>query len=112
MEFVARPLRNPPEHELEVAPALAIYILTVPDLHHDNSADVIVDGVDDSVITLPDAILLLPGQFLAPGRPGLGGERPHARDDLSAKFEGKSLQLFDGGRLDQQPIACHAASCL
>jgi hypothetical protein len=33
-------------------------------------------------------------------------------DDFATILGGNSLQLFNSGRLDKQPIACHAASDL
>jgi hypothetical protein len=84
----------------------------MPDLHHQNDASVVVDAVDDSVVALPDTIVLEARELLAPMWSRLSGELLDSSDDSSAVFDRESLQLFDGRRLDKQAIACHAASGL
>jgi hypothetical protein len=80
------------------------------DLYHQDHPGVIVNAIDDPIIALSDAILLEARELLATMRPRLRGEALDARDDLPSVFGGERLQLFDGRRLDEQAIACHAAS--
>src|SRR5438105_13522430 len=79
-------------------------------LHHEHHLDVVIDAVDDSVVTLADSILVEARKLLAGMRPRLRGEPLDASDDLSAVLVGERLQFLDGQRLDEQAIPCHAGS--
>ena len=82
------------------------------DLHDEHSVPLVLNAVDDAVVTLPNPVLVPARQLLAPVRPGLRCEDADAGDDLAAVFRWESLQLFDGRRLDEQAITFHAASGL
>jgi hypothetical protein len=82
------------------------------DLHDQHRVDLVVNTVDDSIVTLADAILFETRELLATIRPTLPGKPLDAGGDLAAVFGWESLQLFGGRRLDEQSIACHAASSL
>ena len=82
------------------------------DLHDQHGAHLVVNTVDDSIVTLADPILFEARELLATMRPRLPGEPLDAGGDLAAVFAWESLQLFGGRRLDEQSITCHAASSL
>jgi hypothetical protein len=80
------------------------------DLYHDHHPGIIVNAIDDPIIALSDAILFEARELLATVRPRLRGKPLDSRDHPPSVFGGERLQLFDGRTLDEQPIACHAAS--
>ena len=89
----------------------AIDFTAVPDLNHFDSAARIIDGVDNSELTLSDTIALFcSSKLFAPSWSGFGGKRTNSVDDaLAILLLTNSLDLFCRGRLDQQPISGHVA---
>jgi hypothetical protein len=91
--------------------ASTIDLATVTHLEDLHDAGLIVDCVDHSVGTLPDAIsLLLSGQLLATTGARIRSEALDSGNDAgadAARLDG--FELLRGGRLDADAIACHAA---
>jgi len=72
----------------------------------------VINPIDHSVVTLTYTVMLLSCELLTAIWPRLAGESLDLDDDFAAILGGNSLQLFSSGRLDEQLIACHAASDL
>lgn len=72
----------------------------------------IADRIANPIPPRPDPIaVILAREFLAGRRPRILGQRKNARyDALTILFLVNALDLFTGRRLDENPIACHAAS--
>ena len=62
----------------------------MPDLYDDNNEFVAVDGVKDSIVPLPDPILVIPCELLMTRGPGIGGEAVNSFDDP------ESIDLWNG----------------
>ena len=78
--------------------------------HHDTQIAVL-DGVNDAVHALADAVAVPPGEFLNSGGTGVISKRLDPFDDsLAIPFAGDRLNLLHGRRLDDNVKSCHAAS--
>lgn len=88
---------------------LSIDIATMTDLDHRDGSGRVIDGVQDAVASLSNAVLVEAGQLLAPGRARLGRESGDAFDDAPPVVDRKTLELLGGRGLDLEPIACHGA---
>lgn len=79
----------------------------------DDEDDQLVIGyrVDNPKSADADAVAIaLPGKLLAPDGPRFMRQRENARNDaLSVFLFVNGLNLLGRGRLDQDPITCHAA---
>lgn len=71
----------------------------------------IIDRIDDTVGAHAESKeSVLSGKLLAAMRPGFAAEGPDALDKpLSILLLADRFQLLRRARLDQDPIACHAA---
>ena len=71
----------------------------------------VLDREDDPIPAYSDAVpIVLAGELLAAGRPGIIGQRTDAGDDaLTILLLVNGLDLFGRGRLDEDPISSHAA---
>ena len=67
----------------------------------------IIDQIDDAVISLSDPVFFLARKFLASMRPRIFSQIPDIPGDFLKILLGKSIQLFDRRRLDQDFISCH-----
>jgi len=82
----------------------------VSDFHGQDRSSLIINCVGEPLFALPYPILLFCGQFFASMRTGITHERLNPSGDaLTAAPEG-IFKFFDGRRLDEDPIAVHAAS--
>jgi len=88
----------------------AIYVASVPHFEHDHSLRAIFDQVHNPVVTLPQSILILPRQLLAPEWSRLIGQALDALHDALPVFFRYRLELLGRRLLDQEPIGGHAAS--
>ena len=86
-------------------------VLSMPDPDDEDHQLLVLDRVDDSIPAHSDAVpIVLDGELLAAGRPGIIGQRTDAGNDaLTILLLVDGLDLFGRGRLDQDPIFCHAA---
>lgn len=89
----------------------AVNVLAMPDSDDEDHQLGVTDLVDDPKSAYPDAVpIVLAGELFAAGRPGVVGQRTDAGDDaLAVLLLVNGLDLFGRGRLDQDPITCHAA---
>jgi hypothetical protein len=90
---------------------LAIDVFAVRDPDDEHHQVVVGDRVDNSISTDSDSVaVILAGQLFAPDRPRLIPQRANARHDALPVFLFvNGLDLLGRGRLNQDPIACHAA---
>ena len=72
----------------------------------------VVDGVDNPVVSLPNAVAgFIARQFLASRRARVTVQSLDARDNaLTILLLSNSLEFFRSGVLDKDPIFCHAVS--
>lgn len=91
--------------------ASPVHLSAVPNLDDFNGPLPVVNRVDDAIGALANAVtLVLSGEFLAPARPRGLRETLDSRNDSGANRQGlHRLELFGGGSLDEDAIACHAA---
>ena len=89
----------------------AINVLAMPDFDDEDDQLRVTDLVDDPIPADSDAVpIVLAGELFATGRPGIVGQRTDAGDDaLTVLLLVNGLELLGRGRLDQDPITCHAA---
>jgi hypothetical protein len=70
----------------------------------------VLDRVDDAIVPLSDTVLVSARELLAAGWARLIGEVLDATDDASPLGDAvDGFDLFDGGRLDEEAISCHAS---
>jgi hypothetical protein len=95
---------------MRVLGGLSVDVLAVRNLHDENEQFVVGDGVQNSVPPHTDAVTVaLPRKLLAPDWPRIVRERENTRNDaLPVLLLVNGLDLLGRGRLDQNPIACHA----
>ena len=96
---------------MRVLGGLAVDVLAVCDPYDENEKFIVCDGVQNSVPPHTDAITVArSSKLLAPNWPRLVREGENARNDALPVFLlVNGLDLLGRGRLDQDPIACHAA---
>ena len=90
---------------------LSIDVLAVRDSNDEHHQLVIGNGVNDSILTDPDAVSIgLSRELFAPCRPRFLRQREYLRHDaLPISLLVNGLDLLGRRRLDQYPITCHAA---
>lgn len=76
------------------------------DRHRD---DCILDRVHDTVVTLPDPVLILAGELLGAVRSWIVRERKNAADDEATNPGGKVFDLLLCRPLDDDAIGGHGA---
>ena len=71
----------------------------------------VTDRVDNPIPAHSNAVpIVFASELLATGQPGIIGQRTDAGDDaLTILLLVNGLDLSGRGRLDQDPISCHAA---
>jgi hypothetical protein len=110
-ERVAAGLRGQRPPNLLPLRALTVHLAAMTNLDDLDDSSFIIHRVDDPVGTLADPMALgLAGKLLATGRTRSTGETPDSGDDPGAqpaRLDGS--ELFGGGRLDEDAIACHGA---
>src|SRR5438874_9337210 len=89
-----------------------VHVPAVADLDHRDGLGGVIDRVKDAIVPLSDPILLLPGKFLDALRSRCHGKPRDLGGDLTANFRREPLELLGGGTLDEDVIACYAASGL
>jgi hypothetical protein len=96
---------------LQSTSCAAIDFPAVPDLDYFDGAGCIIDGVNDSELTLANAITLLCSRKLfTPNWSRFGRKSSDSLNNaLAILLLIKRLDLFPGGRLDEQPISGHVA---
>lgn len=83
------------------------------DLDYLHNQVLIFDGIEDAITSLSYTVLLLAGDFLdAVGARVVGQLEDTLDQSLTILLRGNSFDFFDRGRLNQEPIFCHAASGL
>jgi len=89
----------------------SIDVLAMPDPYHDDEQLSVPDGVNDSIPAHSYAIsIALSGELLATRRPRIISQGTYASHDaLTVFLLVNGLDLPGRGRLDQDPITCHAA---
>ncbi len=90
---------------------LAIDFSAMPDLDHDHFAALVTSEVDDSIVALADALLVLAPELLTARGSWIGSQAVDATEDAPAILLGGRFRLFDGRGLDEEFIDVHA-SCL
>ena len=95
---------------MRVLGSLSVDVLAVRNSHDENEQFAVGDGVQNSVSPDTDAVTVaLSSKLLAPNWPRLVREPENARNDaLPILLLVNGLDLLGRGRLDQNPIACHA----
>jgi hypothetical protein len=90
---------------------LSINVFPMGNPYDENEELVVGDGIDDSKSADPNAVpVVFPRELLAPRRPRLAGQAEDSRHDtLPVSLLVNGLDLFGRGRLDENPITCHAA---
>jgi hypothetical protein len=90
---------------------LSVDVLAEADPDNNNDQLVVSDRVDDSISAHPKTIPILhSSKLLATRRPRVSGQRMNTgHDALTVLLLTKGLDLLGRGRLDQNPITCHAA---
>lgn len=71
---------------------------------------IIANGINNPIGALPEAVLFIARQLIAPVRPGILGKRLNSAGDPSAILLGEGFKFPGSGRLDEDPIACYASS--
>ncbi len=89
---------------------LPIHITSVSDFDDDDNGLGIVDRVENSVVPLTEAELLLAGELLTARRARFSCKSSDLRDQTFAVFQWEGLDFFGRRGLDLQPIVCHVAS--
>lgn len=90
---------------------LPINVFPVSNSHDEDQQFVVGDRVDNSKPTNPNAIpVALTCKLLGSGRPRLVRQGENLRHDaLPVSLLVNGLDLLGRGRLDEDPITCHAA---
>ena len=91
---------------------LTVNLLPVAHFDHQNSSFIVSNGIDDAICALPEAKLFLAGEFLAARGSWVFRKGLDFLDDSLAVSLGDALDLSNGGRFDEDPIAFHASSGL
>ena len=91
LSFEAQHRANPEWHaraaiEFSALFASPIYFLSMPHLHDPHCELLVLNGIDDSIVALPDPVSFLPRQFLMPLWSRVLAERLYATEDV--------LQIF------------------
>src|SRR4030095_4572606 len=89
---------------------LAIDLFSMTYLDHSDHELLVIDRVENSVLSVAKSILLLPRQLLASGRSWIGRQGFYPRYNLASVRLRKCLYLLRGRRLDEQAIACHVGA--
>jgi hypothetical protein len=82
------------------------------DLHDNNRSFVVINHIEDAVITLANAEFVLAGQLFTAEWVWFAGEALNPIRNLPSNFEGQGFKLFGSGRFDEELIVCHDASDL
>lgn len=77
----------------------------MPDGKDENAARRIVDGIDNPVISRPQAVVVGILQFLTPGRPRVGFQKENFSLDAGSHLRGKIGNFFLGLEVDKDAIA-------
>ena len=82
----------------------------MPDPHNHNEQLGVTDRINDSVPAHPKPVaILFARELLAANRARVPGQLSDAGyDALTVPFLADCLDFFGRGRLDEDPIACHA----
>ena len=92
---------------------LPVHLAAVADFNHGYEEVIVMDGVDDPVSTLPNAIGISAAELPASWRARLIGQGSDARyDALAFSLVLDPLDLFGCRALELDPIAGHAPSGL
>ena len=88
----------------------SVDVSPMPDPHHYDPQDLILDLVENAVIRLADPIPLLPRELLDTDGTGIVGESLNARGNAPPILRSNLGEFLGGGPLDLETITCHAAS--
>ena len=88
---------------------LSVDLTPVADANHHNDEGFVVNGVQNSVVALPDPILLRSRQFLAARRTRVLSQALDSGDDPTPVAKADSFEFLGSGWLDEDAIACHGA---
>ena len=86
---------------------LAINIAPMANFYDPNDKLLILDGVDDAVISLPDTIALLTGEFFGPRWTGILFERIYPFNDALKIFFGDRVKILNSRAFKENLIFCH-----
>ena len=89
----------------------AVHFAPVADSDHLDDSRIVIDGVNNPVRPLPDAVpVVVPSKFLASGRSRVATQGLDPMDDSPAiALPRNSLEFPSGGLLDAEAISCHGA---
>lgn len=87
-----------------------IHITSVSDFDDDDDGLGIVDRVENSVVPLTEAELLLAGELLTTRRARFSCKSSDFCDQALAVFQWDDFEFLGRGGLDLQPIVLHGAS--
>ena len=87
--------------------ALSINVAAVPDLYHHHGERLVLDRVDDPIVSLTDSISIFPRKLLASWRAGVRAELLDSGGDAPTFFRWEGFEFFCCRPLDEDLIACH-----
>ncbi len=87
-----------------------IHITSVCDLDDDDYGLSVVNRIENSIVPLTEAELLLAGELLTARRARFFCKSSDLRDQALAVFQWDGFEFLGCGGLDLQPIACHGTS--
>jgi len=89
----------------------AVHFAPVADSDHLDDSGIIIDGVNNPVRSLPDAVpIFIPAQFFTSGRLRAAGQSLDLTDDpLAISLPRNSLEFLGGRVFDAEVISCHGA---
>jgi hypothetical protein len=88
----------------------SIYVSAVPNLEDRHLSSRVIDEIDDPIVPLSKAVLVVSGELLAARRPRLICEGADPLDQTPAVLARKSIEFLGRRCLDQKTICGHAAS--
>ena len=90
---------------------LSVYILAMTNFHHEDYQFLISDRIDDSVLTLSNAVLFLTRKLLAACRTWIFSKLTNAGNDtLAVPLGADRLDFLYSRWLDEDAISCHGAA--
>ena len=87
--------------------ASPVNVFSVPNLDHPDRKLLVLNGIDDSVPALPNAVSFPAGQFFVAQWPRVGGERLDLMENPSEVLLWYYGQVFFDGFFEKDPIFGH-----
>ncbi len=79
------------------------------DLHDHDDKIQVMNLIQDSIVPLSHAVLVVPREFFAAWRPRVARQRPDLRDNPPTVPLRDGFDFLGGRRLDERAIVCHDA---